>query len=537
MSKKPKSKPKPKPVKAVEPPVRASAFADSFLPPAAPVVMKMVGSMATPYTDPTRYGYLGIEGPNLPDYEKAARHEPVIKTGLKFYELAMLASLGPYMHENPEIQAFVRANFHRMKGNHTKSLGDLIHSGLLFGKGVSEMLMMTWNGKWWLDGIVNYHPRSIRLVTNRRGVLSDNKPDVAPGSMFKRTGIWQEVPYEVAKSSKTGLIAPNYVRIPLSKAIVVSHDDYYGNLHGESVLSAAYLFYEMKWANLKNWLVTSEKYGAPSIVVAVPSGVTSNLVPDGQGGQRLETTAEAVSRGFAELTAAGVVVVETPPGHDTKEVVVNPVTTGNNFGDSYKLTQYVFDYQMYTAMGLPPLLFMEHSGGLGAGEISQTQADIFKLNLVAFYKQFVEPFVEQCIGRLVYWNFGVTDPGYFPFQPIDPGAAKRAMDSIEKGIKNGLLDMSAEKDLQFCRATNGWDPAEGEHLQNLLKGNRQLMRSIRNQDSGRIETARITTGTQVDIAEKTHEHEASEGALDRESKEKIAKSKPKPTIKAPPKAA
>ncbi len=500
---------KPRRKKPTKPPVPTQN------PPTQVASGRMVGSAITIYNDPSRNGYKGIEAPNLAGYERALRMEPSFAAAVRYLTLAMLAGLGPYNHPDAKIQAFVRKMFERMEGNIYKVLGDLIYSGLWSGKGVSEMLIEPREGLWWLKAVVNYHPASISLVPNRRGILTDNEKDVAMGTILGRTGVWQEIRPETLRGVGNRQTLKTqwgtYVRIPLAKTIIVRHNDHHNNIHGQSIFAPAWIFYEMKWKTLEDWMVTAEKYGSPTVALIVPNGITSNMIADGNGGMRPETVAEGASRGLSQMTSASGLVLERPPGTDKNEIQIQPITTGNNFGSSYKETVATMDYQMFTAIGVPPLLFLEHSGGLGAGEISQTQADNFKQLLVSFYREFVEPFTEQCIGRIVRWNFGVEDCGTFSFKPFDPGAAKRIMETVNLALRTGLIDMSQELDLQHARALLGWAPAEGDHLKALLRGNKLLMENIRQPNMARVDAAQASADAQIEVAKINNDTKSSLG--------------------------
>ncbi len=490
------------------------------LSPSRPVTMSQIGNAIAVGTqqDPTRSDYRGIEGPELEGYARALRIEPVFKAATRFLVLSMLSSLGPYTHQDQRCQRFIREMFDQMSGNLYRVLGDMMYSALWSGKAVSEMLFSVKNGLWWLTDVVNYHPKTIALVPDRRGILTDGKTNTIPGTTYPATGVWQQIPSTLRTNygESTRNSHRDYVRIPLAKCIIIKHDAFHNSIHGQSLFAPAWIFYEMKWNSLDSWMVTSEKYGSPTVAVVVPSGITMNMVSDGNGGTRPETTAEAAVRVLSNLKASDGMVFEAPPGQNTQEYKIQTVTTGNNFGDSYLQTVRTMDYQMLMAMGIPPLLFLEHSGGLGAGEISQTQADMFKQTLVSLYMEFVEPFLEQCIGRILRWNFGVTDPGEFTFKPTDPGSAARIMATTKDALMSGLIDVSFEKDLQHARSLIDWEPAEGEHLQALLKGNKKLMEGIRNPEATKMSIAKLQTGTQKEIATLGHDHESGENQKDRE---------------------
>ena len=210
------------------------------------VGLRQVGSTITSYNPAYRNGML--DGPDrtyFDKYEYAFRTEPVLNRAINFIIYTMLSSIGEYIHPDPKVQKFVRDNLKTATGNLQEWIGALIQSALVYGRGTSEILWEARDGKIYIQDIVNYHPASTYLVTDLAGRLTDGKGKPYH-PMFPKTGVWQELPWEVVKSNRPGRDKfLQYVRIPLNKTVIVTHAKRFGNYDGESALAPAWLQLEL----------------------------------------------------------------------------------------------------------------------------------------------------------------------------------------------------------------------------------------------------------------------------------------------------
>ena len=475
---------------------------------------RAIGTSLSHYSIHARMGYL--ESPDfryLQKYEIAFRSDPIINRALNFIKLSMTASLGAYIHTDSRCQEYVHRMMNRMEGNLLDELGQLVISGLWAGYGVSECMYVPADGLVWLQRMANYHPRSCIMVPNVNGIMTDNEAD-ATHPIIPRTGIWQELPWNFMKNKldKRRTTFANYVRLPLDKIVYVTNNKRHGNWQGESALAPVWLRYQMIIECLQNMMITTERYGSPQLAAIVPNGVTSQKVSDGNNGFRFKTIAEAAQETLANLSTTSALVFEEPIGLQSSEKVrLQSLSSFNNFGDNFlKIISQMYG-DLLVGLGVPPLLFMEHSGGLGAGAIAQVHAQTYKQFVTALYTQFVEPFVEQVIGRLLFINFGVTDPGRFEFNPFDIAAADTIMKTFEMATHNGYVDPSIEEDLQLVRSRLGLPLASLETVNERIKKNSTLMAFKREPGRDKFLVAKVRHNTSMGVAE-IHQKTAIETA-------------------------
>lgn len=508
--------------------------------PTLSIGAKQVGSAISLYNTSLSYGWLsGPDRDNWVKYERAVRRDYIIFRGLQFQIQTMLASLGAYTHSNPKVQTFVQSNLDTAEGNLHKWLEELMWSALIYGRGTSETLWeVRDDNKIYLKDMVSYHPRSIYLVVDHSGRLTDGKKDPYH-QVFPKTGVWQEIPSKVLMNRARNLGRDkflSYVRLPKDKVCIVSHNSRFGNLDGESALAPIWDTYQRKLKTRDDLMITAERYGAPQVAAIVPYALTANVVEDPITNlPRKETLAEATARSLSNSNTSTAMVIEEPPLGTTQEKVrLQTLTTGNNFGDSYLNVLHEFDSEILIGLGVPPLLFLEQKQGLGSGTLSATQADYYKQTLVTLFKEFVEPFTEQVIGRLVKLNFGIDDYGHFEFNPFDIASAEKFSLIMVAGAELGIFDFSQAEDLQKARVALGFPQLSEKDLKERLSKNKESMANARNRDRGKIKIAEMKNRTQESIAEGNREAQlkaaklAAKAASERASQ---AASKPKPKPK------
>lgn len=461
---------------------------------------KTLGTNLVPYAMHYSYGYFaGPDRKHLEKYEIAFRTDPIISRALDYIMRSMISSLGDYVHSDNRAVRYVNEMRDSLEGNLEQQLGELIISALWSGVGISEKVFEHRKGKVWLKKLNNYHPRSMIIVPNNNGELTQGQ-NVSFHPIFEKSGVYQEIPWiYVTKGIKPkGQLYQNYVKLPLEKLVIVGHNRRHGNWDGESALAPVYLRYQMALETWQNAMITTERYGSPQLAAIVPHGLTSQKIDLPDGGFRYKTVAEAAAEAMSNLSASSALVFEEPYAVTGKEAIrLQNVSTFNNFGDNFlSIIKYLYS-DILVGLGVPPLLFLEHGEGLGAGAVSKVHAETYKQLLIALYKEFIEPFCEQVIGQLLYWNFGITDPGQFVFTPYDIEASNTLMMALGAANTNGVLDMSEEEDLQYSRAKMGFPLASQDTISRRLKNNKRLMDAIRTPDGTKAKMADAKNDTQL----------------------------------------
>lgn len=528
MAKKKKDKPVgvTKAAAAKEPPV----LGPGALPVPAPY--RSLGTTLSDYALHQQSGYFsGPDSEFLEKYEIAFRNDPFIHAALRYIARTMIYSIGPYIHNDPRAVKYVEEMKNRMQSNFEQQMYELILSALWSGFGVSEKIFEYADGKIWLKRLNNYHPRSIRIVPNDQGELVDRERLELNSSGFPFSGMWQELPARMVNSTSyknKRFLWQNYVRLPLSKLVFVTHNKRHGNWAGESSLAPIWLSYQMVMETMQNLMITSERYGSPQVAAIVPHAFTSQQVVE-NGETRYLTVAEVSQDVLSNLSASSAVVFEEPIGVTaTEKIRLETLSTFNNFGDSF-LDPIKNNYAaILIGLGVPPLLFLEHSGGLGGGAIASVHAETYKQTLVSLYKEFVEPFCEQVIGQLLQMNFGIKDPGRFVFNPYDLSASSTIMQTFSQAFEWGVMDPTQEADLQWVRASLGIPAITQESIVERMKNNKRLLELKHNPDAEKTKQNREKNKTAVETATIAADASMENSKRTTDTQKYVAKLKPKP---------
>lgn len=405
---------------------------------------KQAGSSVLSNTVYAVNGFLGNpDAIRLHEYERALTTDETVAAALDFVQLSIVASLGEYQHRNPDIQAFVRENLNAMEGNYKQAIGELSLSALWAGFGVSEIIWTVENGKIWIERLANYHPATIHISVDKTGTLTEHGEPIQGG--FRPPGIYQ-----------TDLIrAGDYTKLPLSKTCLISHRRRHGNYYGESIIRRVYKNWRYKDPGLEMWAIALDRYGTPVVYAIVPNVSTGREITDSGApdGKRLETLADTAINAISNIHLGTGLVLEQPDPEN--KVSLGTLTTGNNFGTSFEAFIGHLDRSIYRGLLIPQLIFNEGRGGLGGQAVAKIHFDVYKLMLQSLYAQFIEPFTEQVIGRLVRYNFNESDPGTFPMTPFDAATAELLARSWETMVSVGALDPSNVSDLNTMRQTVG----------------------------------------------------------------------------------
>jgi len=440
---------------------------------------KQVGSSLSYWASSTIYGFLGHpEYLRLAEYERAMTTDETIKSAIRFIRLSIQGSLGEYVHPDPEIQQFVRDNLNRMKGSYKSVLGELIVSSLWSGFGVSEVVYKAEDGRIWIDYVTNYNPRNITFHVNENGMLTEGEK-AAFNSGFS-TGIWQD------------RIGKTPVRLPMNRCVMVTHEKRHNNYYGESALKPVYKNWRLKEAVLEMWNIALDRYGTPVTYAVVPNGYTGREVPDmsNPGKQRPETIADSTEQAIANIHTGTGLVIERPS--PTDDIDLGTLTTGNNFGEAFRDALKYYNKAIYQALLIPALLLSEQDkGGLGSGNATAIHFEVYKLILNQIYDEIVEPFVEQCIGRLIRLNFGHKDPGRFEMSPYDIATAQATAQMAGLLKESGGFDNTNPRDINWLRARCGMEMLDEAGMKKLVDYNKRMADAVIKQMTATVEGQKV----------------------------------------------
>lgn len=443
--------------------------------------------------------YDSIERAYLYDYERAIRNDPFLYRSMWFIANALVASLGAYSHPDKDIQEFMNKTLREMQGDIKQTLREVVYSSLWSGHSMAEMVLQPKGATVVLAKTLVLHPASTRAVLDEKGMLTEGKK-AGLGYGVERSGLYQQV--DNASLTQASVVAgTNLVRLPMIKTALVAHNSRHGNVLGESILTP--IWSQLEWLRFVNeqMLTTTERYGSPQVAVIVPRATTREDVVEPGGTRRKKSLAESTSEQMARLNSSNGVVLEEPVGlPGDNKIRLQNISSFNNFGDNYLNIIHDYYKTILVGMGVPPLLFLENEGAISVGPLATIHAETFKQTLVSLYEQLIVPFVEQTLGRIVFWNFGDSDPGSFDFAPYDIASVATMMATFEKAVEYGAIDMEEAEDLDLVRSRLNLPPISQESRERRLRRNKEIMARVRKPDMDKQAIARERNATSENIA-------------------------------------
>lgn len=394
-------------------------------------------------------------------WDYARKNEPIISDGLDKMVLSILAKIGSYNHPNPDIKKFVKAN---LKNKVRHWIENIAYTMLWSGKSVSEI---TWEKKYdgetgqlWVKDLINYHPSQIILRLNNFGALTHGEQVL--NSQFN-TGVWVPRPM-LTKDAKAYKIDRNctgsHIRLPHDKVVIAAYRDEGNNPHGTPALYAAINWSLHKGAFVDMYSIALDRYGTPLMYFIVPATQTTEDVEDVDGTVRKKMFREALQDELQDLRSGSVLILERQGNKDAPEPKVAALTTGNNFGDSFKNAIEMCDQQMLHALGIPNLIIRDGSSGLGTGTSAEKQLEMFDMAITQIATKISQVLIEQLVKTIITYNFyGVPDAdnyGEFVIKPMRYVDYKIIADSAKALAEAGYVTpLTNAKDKAFFRSQLG----------------------------------------------------------------------------------
>ncbi len=392
---------------------------------------------------------------HLAAWDEARRKEPIIRQGLEYITLAVIARLGSYSHPDTQIADFVQANLeNRIKG----WISDLVTTALWSGFSTSEINWLPKVGpggtkQIWLDYLTNFHPLQVNLLLNDYGVLKDG--DKVTSTPFK-SGIYVPVPYNhLQKPKQNREYMGSLVRLPKSKRVYITLNSEGNNPFGRSILESVLPYHLFKEAFRDMMTVALDRYGTPLVYVIVPPLDTKEMVEDPDGTARPKTMYEMTVEQMENLSAESALVF-TQVSKD-QPVELGALTTGNNFSDVFDNAIELCDLNMLHGLGVPNLLIKDSSSKLGSGGASERQLELFNTFTSSLFDLVVGQFVEQAISQLIQYNFDPRKnpkaylPGTIQKKPTRVSELRVFADSIKIFTELGYMNPANPVDFRYVR--------------------------------------------------------------------------------------
>ncbi len=393
----------------------------------------------------------------LAAWDHARTKEPIIKNGLEKLTLYICSKLGDYHHPNPMIEDFVNQNLSTRL--HTW-IQTICKSAYWAGFGVSEVLWERRPGpknirQVWIEDVVNYHPTQIEFRLNDYSRLTHGEKTSYSQLL---SGIWVPAPNHLKNKQKkfSKSYTGGMIRLDKSKVYYIAFDGTHNNPWGESQLLSVLEYHLFKEAFRDMMAIALDRYGTPLIYAIVPPQITPDVVEEPDGTTRNLLYRESVAEALATAKGnQGVVLEQISKDYP---VDIGTLTTGNNFADAFTQAIDFCDNNMQVGMGIPNLIMRDERSGLGNGNSSENQVEMFNTMISHYFSIATNAFVNQVVRQLIAYNFDpltvkdVNNPGYIAEVPLRPTEIETFTKSVNTLVSLGFINPTNQEDFNHVRS-------------------------------------------------------------------------------------
>lgn len=431
--------------------------------------------------------YKFIQNPSTVSVETFKRMidtDETLGSGVDFLTSCLLARLGAYQHDDPEVTRFVSMALEDIEGGFADACKDLL-SAAWAGFAVSETVWANKPQGFVPQKLVPLPPSTVLFETARTGELTPdgilqyqrnyNPLALSNGLGFFNTAGSGFIPNRPDPLAKFGDMAfPlrsantfNYmsIRIPVVKCVHFAWNSQgrFGNPYGRAMLRRAYNWWVQKWAYCQMMGVGLDRKGTPLLVVyADPNATMQNAANYASGAKPDRNSAmrapAAAVEAFRNIHNDTVIVL---PGMKAKTFDVEPIDmTGNatDFIEAIRLCNTL----MMRALLIPALIFTSGDGA-GSYSLGQEHAKTFDKILDGYLEGFKRTILDQLVKPLIAFNFPKTvwlekGLGSFARRELTVDERQKEAELFASGIDKGWIDTDDLSDLNKMREAAGFEP-------------------------------------------------------------------------------
>lgn len=431
--------------------------------------------------------YKFIQNPStvsVETYKRMIDTDDTLGSGTDFLVTCLAARLGRYTHKSEEITLWVNQALDKIKGG--------------FFNALKEMLGAAWSGfvvqeKVWANDpelgfivkkLVSLPPGTVLFETDRTGELTPdgilqyqrnyNPANLAygSGSLFGFAGgnmrndpyaKLGDFPFPVRTANTYAYLS---IRIPVEKCVHYAFDAQakFGNPYGRSLLRRAYKWWVMKDAFLQMLSIALDRKGTPlTVVFADPNTAVIDESKIARGtsakGKDVGISAQqAAANAFKNIHNDSTIIL---PGKKGQIYDIEVIPSASNAGD-FMTAIDLCNKSMLRALLVPSLIF-GNGDGTGSYSLGQEHAKTFDKICDGMLYGVKEAILEQIVAQLLAYNFPRSawekdGLGTFAKQELSQDEMSKEVDTIEKAVNIGAIDMNDLNDLNSIRSKIGFEP-------------------------------------------------------------------------------
>ncbi len=422
---------------------------------------------------------------SIESYKRMIDTDETLGSGVEFLISCLVARMGAYQHDDPEVTKFVSRALSDLKGGFVAALKEML-SACWAGFSVSEIVWANKSIGFVPEKVAPLPPSSVLFEVDRVGEITDDgilqyqrnySPTGLGGGMGFYSGANSNgfVPNRPDPMAKFGDFAYplrsanmfNYlsIRIPRMKCVHIAWNGpgQFGNPYGRSSLRRAYNWWVQKWAYAQMMGVALDRKGTPlTIVYADPNAtmVKDSKYNSTEKAKRVDTekAPAAAARAFKNVHNDSVIVLSGKKGQTFE---VEALEQSANANDFVSVLQFCNQMEM-RALLIPSLIFSSGDGS-GSYALGQEHAKTFDKLLDSMLEGFKQSVLDQFIRQIIAYNFPKkvwqeTGLGGFAKRELTMDEREKEMNVFALAIDKGIVDTNDLADLNKMREAVGFEP-------------------------------------------------------------------------------
>lgn len=437
--------------------------------------------------------YKFIQNPSsvsVETYKRMVDTDDTIGSGVDFLTTCLAARLGKYNHPNQEISAWVQKRLNEIKGGWTNNVKRIL-SATWAGFSCAEKVWTNNQHGFVLEKIVTMPPNTILFEVDRAGDITTDgvlqyqrnwnpmslgmgigyfggamsigvgfQAQSAAPDPFAKFG---DLPFPMRTANTYNYLC---IRIPKQKCINFSFDAQgnFGNPYGRSLLRRCFKWWVCKDAFLRMMSVALDRKGTPLTVVYADQNTTlmdsskSYEEMNNRGRENLGIRADiAAQRAFQNLHNDTTIILPGKKG----EIFDTDFVPSDARSDQFMAAIDMCNKSCLRALLIPSLIF-GNGDGSGSYSLGQEHSKTFLQILDGWLAGLTEILLQDVVKELLMYNFPVEmweqdGLGSFDQRDFSQEEQDKIMQTYEKAINSGIIDVNDLQDLNKMRNTMGFD--------------------------------------------------------------------------------
>jgi len=198
------------------------------------------------------------ESIGMPEYKKMYDYDAQVIAGFDLIQMGVLMKPWRIRHSDPEVRNTLTLALQRLRYPSFREGMKAMLQAVLYGFSVTELVYADFKGFWMprqVNGLKTLDPETITF-------FSDDF-----GNIRKITQLWRGNPVE----------------LPVYRSVIWSHEKFYGNWYGRSILRGVYKHWYIKDAMMKFANIANERFGSPIMKGIVQNKAEEQKMMDALG--------------------------------------------------------------------------------------------------------------------------------------------------------------------------------------------------------------------------------------------------------------